>query len=1689
MNLVMDEKVTEKKLPAKKRAVIEVCLITFILLVFSAYIIHSSDNVLTGYTVINEATASNHAPVWIGKKLNFSIAPDSFITFDLKNYFSDEDDDELTFLAASAQNLTIFVDNELVKIVPGPEFRRTAVITLIASDMKSTIRQEILLFVQEGISPEEQIILNSQAFVDKELIYQFEMGDVVEAIIFFNTNTSAQNLSALLTKESLERLKQDFIEQSEVDFGYHFADPNSYDLEIKKEYALLNAVAVKLTRRGFNKLKENPEIEGILSDKLFRIASGSYNLEMIGVPALHDEGITGESAAVCILDTGASPDAGFKEQLVGGYDFVNNDNLPVDDHNHGTHVAGILNSVAPKTKIVSVKVCDASGSCSASNVLSGIDYCLENKELFNISVISGSFGDGKAYSRKTCPGFFDSVLQAVEEAGFIAVFASGNEGSDGVNYPACSIHSLSVGAVNSSDEIAEFSNKGPALDILAPGVDVNSTLIEGYGLMSGTSMAVPHVAGVAALLQSRLNAVKAGNTSQDLSLPTARILFKETGYKIGNYSRIDSYAAAARFFKNYTISKTNFFVQKAKEAKIQFKQPVDMEGITECSRISQNHVEIFSEKCPQYNISAEITIWGINVSAVSVLQDNKPCPETICTNVHYENNTASFDVSGFTSYQVADLTSEFGTAGTPVLNCQDIASSGVYDVSGGASLDAGASGSDCFVVTADDVWFNCFANTAFFSADSGFAPGIGFNVQNVSNFTLINCNVRNFEKAVYFYNVTNSSLSFFNTSPVANTFFNNTLAGVVLNISHNNSITENSIYNSSRIGIHLYNSSNNTLLNNFVYNHTIGIWLNNSHNNSLLDHEDNRFNGHNNISMLFIDSFDNLLGSTAGPWSNFTTPVIFQNSTHGGINYSFGLNLSDNTQYFVSNYVRIEENFTRVDSVNAPRLNRSATLSFWNLNLVNPHPVYDAEDDGTYITCPTGDVDLLEEVFFCAVSSVSDSSAVYNTTHFTTFGLTNNATTTAAPAPTGTKGSPRRVPPAVRKIPLPVIIPVPPPLPAPPPSPQVQTPDVIGIPLAQELLRDTPISCGYVLDSFELRPLGFTSLNITEEVKNSVPAGYEIIQSPLALQCAGEDLDLTFNLPADYKSIRALRCNKNGCVDLAKEISENELICGGKTIREIRTAELSKRKDIFWDPVPELALEYGKVLTNYDKTISLGDYQFSFLEYLRKDITVQLETPKLSVPQPQNPSISIIGSPIQLVFEKEPPELKAELIMPFVEMPNFYKEELAVYWLEPEAQVWKRIGGSIKESVVSVIIDLKSYLKDNKATFAVQGIKCDNCLASEFKKIYNPNSRDAVVLVHGFTSSPVTWQFVIDDFVLNKQPFQIWTFGYPSTYSMEQISEELVNYLELNANEYDALYFIGHSLGGMVVQEALQQAYAKNKYALLNKFRKAVLVGVPNEGSPAAEVYYNLFNHFLNKQSIIKLFNVDSFLVKQISAGKIIPRIPGVSYDVVAGTAPYLFNLGLFTFTTEKALKFIEPNDGVITVASAQHVGKEYINNSCSNFFSLNVSHTDLIDDPISRLVVEKRVTEEIMGRDTQPALLGFNKYARLLVTDCKSGDLIVVAGRRVDSRGMPDPLNCNCGNGFCGIGETIESCPQDCAIISKINTIFKGRLLIIIYSAFTFIFSLVLVLIIRKLGHIYRKKNIKYIKRELEEIKEHLED
>jgi thermitase len=226
-----------------------------------------------------------------------------------------------------------------------------------------------------------------------------------------------------------------------------------------------------------------------------------YALTAIHAPQGWDISTGSSSVTIAILDSGVDLN---HLDLVGkisqGYDFVNGDNVPFDDYGHGTHVTGIaaalgnngvgIAGVSWGARILPVKVLDSSGNGTFSNVAAGIIWATDQ----GAQVINMSLG-GSGVSQ-----ILQDAVNYADGQGVLMIASSGNTNSNSVLFPAGFSQVMAVAATDASNQRASFSNYGTGIEIAAPGVNIISLWPGGTNTLSGTSMAAPHVSGLAAIL-------------------------------------------------------------------------------------------------------------------------------------------------------------------------------------------------------------------------------------------------------------------------------------------------------------------------------------------------------------------------------------------------------------------------------------------------------------------------------------------------------------------------------------------------------------------------------------------------------------------------------------------------------------------------------------------------------------------------------------------------------------------------------------------------------------------------------------------------------------------------------------------------------------------------------------------------------------------------------------------------------------------------------------------------------------------------------------------------------------------------------------------------------------------------------------------------------------------------------------
>jgi subtilisin family serine protease len=316
--------------------------------------------------------------------------------------------------------------------------------------------------------------------------------------------------------------------------------------DVKYQYSTISAIACSLPQGAIDALERNPRIAYIEFDGKVQMTQEEPPFSMMypppfdGVDRIDAELVhpdnKGTGVKVAILDTGIDYlHTYLSANYEGGDDFVNGDGDPMDDNGHGTHVAGIVAAedneegvigVAPEASLYAVKVLDATGSGDVSDVIAGIQWSITNG-MHIISMSLRSTVDNQALHDICDTAYYEHGILVVAAAGNDYRVRGRNKELDTVGYPARYDSVIAVGATDNTDTRAGYSSTGSALELVAPGDYINSTMLGNtYALGSGTSMACPHVTGTTALILSSDSELSASevrnrlqNTADDLGSP------------------------------------------------------------------------------------------------------------------------------------------------------------------------------------------------------------------------------------------------------------------------------------------------------------------------------------------------------------------------------------------------------------------------------------------------------------------------------------------------------------------------------------------------------------------------------------------------------------------------------------------------------------------------------------------------------------------------------------------------------------------------------------------------------------------------------------------------------------------------------------------------------------------------------------------------------------------------------------------------------------------------------------------------------------------------------------------------------------------------------------------------------------------------------------------------------------------
>lgn len=503
-------------------------------------------------------------------------------------------------------------------------------------------------------------------------------------------------------------------------------------VEKVETFDMINAIAATVSEETLKELQNHPDVAAIIPDiKMNLLLEDSIpliNADDVHTTSVSGTNITGAGRGVCVVDTGIDPThPDLQNNIVAQYCYCDNDGPccsggqnetfgnATDENGHGTHVAGIvaanapaanggnnLVGAAPQADIIAVKVFGKNSSTFLSNILKGIDFCITNKDNYSIEVITMSLGTGIFSTAASCNENNLTLANAADtayEQGIMMIAASGNSASTaGVSLPACLPNVTAVGSTTKADTVSAFTNRNALLDVLAPGSLINSTAQRDcpgggveqvcdnsrYTLLSGTSMATPHVAGLIALAEQFSQQFQ----NRTLRIDELRVLLRNTGKKITDagtgltFPRIDALELIqtiqepvkySQFNNSFT---TNFAAETLENLEalvggtigtadgvIQYPELnfVNL-NINESVSITPGNVAINVSREPRLNATMSVTIKPGVING-AVFEDGTKC--AACTVTSSTADNVTFKVTALDNY------ANFTVAASALLNIFD----------------------------------------------------------------------------------------------------------------------------------------------------------------------------------------------------------------------------------------------------------------------------------------------------------------------------------------------------------------------------------------------------------------------------------------------------------------------------------------------------------------------------------------------------------------------------------------------------------------------------------------------------------------------------------------------------------------------------------------------------------------------------------------------------------------------------------------------------------------------------------------------------------------------------------------------------------------------------------------------------------------------------------------------------------
>ncbi len=418
---------------------------------------------------------------------------------------------------------------------------------------------------------------------------QKNIGEIINSV-----EVSQNQISLEVKQRAYDEIEKEFEKSDYVSVIVWLKKENSIDkiiekldnFEVKYVYKQSNGFAGLSNKANMKILRADESVDYVVFDAPVK-ANLLQSRALVKANVVESNySLRGNGVGVCVLDTGVRYNhTALVQAYVGGYDFINNDPNPFDDNGHGTGVAGVIASnstfyrgVATKINLLAVKVLNANGSGTMSSLIAGIDWCVTNKNLYNISVISMSLGDSGAHTPTSNPGYADVALQTAYNSNIVSVAGSGNNGFlNAISYPAISPYVISVGAsyddfilpgprtftfgsfsctdnMTYADEVTCFGNRAQFLDLMAPGSQISTLgLISNFFSADGTSYSAPFVSGTIALMKQR-NPQMTPSQIENILKSTGNLIYdNSTGITFPRVNALEAVKAVPFLNKTGTI--------------------------------------------------------------------------------------------------------------------------------------------------------------------------------------------------------------------------------------------------------------------------------------------------------------------------------------------------------------------------------------------------------------------------------------------------------------------------------------------------------------------------------------------------------------------------------------------------------------------------------------------------------------------------------------------------------------------------------------------------------------------------------------------------------------------------------------------------------------------------------------------------------------------------------------------------------------------------------------------------------------------------------------------------------------------------------------------------------------------------------------------------------------------------------